>query len=62
MHDGGTRQSFSTGAVRVRNEVLQNLLATEQLTKGTNPETGRGTCFFVKGKVPRTVNDPSTTC
>ena len=50
---------FQRWSIRVRNEVIQNLLATKQLVTRVNPTTGRGTWFFIPSKAPRTVNEPS---
>ena len=65
--DGSVSQNditrrFQRWSIRVRNEVMQNLLATKQLVTGTNPKTGRGTWFFIPSKAPRNVNEPSARC
>lgn len=49
---------FYRWPMRVRDEILQNLLAAHFLTPGKGPETGRGTWYFVPGKCQRTVNTP----
>ena len=51
---------FHRWSIRVRNEVMQNLLATKQLVTGVSPETGRGTWFFLPSKAARNVNETST--
>ena len=58
---GGVNQNkitrrFHRWSIRVRGEVLQNLVATGLLITGKGPETGRGNWYFVPGMCPRTVN------
>ena len=51
---------FHRWPIRVREEILQNLLDARLLIPGKGPKTGRGDWYFLPGKDPRTVNEPST--
>ncbi len=51
---------FHRWSIRVRGEVLQNLIATEQLIEGKGPKSGRGTWYYTSDTHRRIVNEPST--
>jgi hypothetical protein len=53
---------FHRWSIRVRDEVLANLIATRQLIEGKGPKSGRGAWYYTPEAQPRTVNEPSTTC
>ena len=51
---------FHRWSIRVRSEVLQNLLATGQLIAGKGPQTGRGTWYYTPAAYRQIFNEPST--